>query len=233
LFKREHHLRIASILQNLNSDLLRDHKCYFGGGTAIVLKHNEYRESLDIDFIISDLGKYKNLRQRLTCTKGFNSILKAPNSVQTRREIRADQYGIRTFLDAGNYIEIKFEIVLEARVELGEPSKDDSICGITSLTRLDMATTKILANSDRWYDDSVFSRDAIDLAMLDLSGKELSEAISKASIAYGDSSARDLKQALTALRDRPGRLSQCMEMLKMGIPEALLWQKMRKILQQL
>jgi hypothetical protein len=33
------------VLQSLNAELLRTHRCYFGGGTAIVLRHGEYRES--------------------------------------------------------------------------------------------------------------------------------------------------------------------------------------------
>ncbi|MBM3349738.1 MAG: nucleotidyl transferase AbiEii/AbiGii toxin family protein, partial [Betaproteobacteria bacterium] len=32
------------------------HQCFFGGGTAITLRHGEYRESVDIDFLISDVG---------------------------------------------------------------------------------------------------------------------------------------------------------------------------------
>ena len=53
-FRRKHHQIIADILQQLNGDLLRDHHCYFGGGTAIALLQNEYRESVDIDRILKD-----------------------------------------------------------------------------------------------------------------------------------------------------------------------------------
>lgn len=37
MFERAHHQRIAQILSLLDSDLLRAHRCYFGGGTAIAL----------------------------------------------------------------------------------------------------------------------------------------------------------------------------------------------------
>ena len=62
--------------------------------------------------------------------------------------------------------EIKFEIVLEARIELELPGPEDRIEDVATLTPLDMAASKLLANSDRWADDSVFSRDIIDLAMM-------------------------------------------------------------------
>jgi hypothetical protein len=44
---------------------------------------------------------------------------------------------------------IKFEIVREARIELQTPTKPDQICGISTLTVLDLTTSKLLANADR------------------------------------------------------------------------------------
>ncbi len=64
MFKRPHHQRIALVLESMNSTLLREHKCLFGGGTAIALRYQEYRESVDIEFLVSDLPSYRNLRQR-------------------------------------------------------------------------------------------------------------------------------------------------------------------------
>ena len=40
--------------------------------------------------------------------------------------------------------------------------------GVSTPTRLDMATSKLLANSAALADDGVFSRDVIDLAMMGL-----------------------------------------------------------------
>ena len=48
MFTREHHQRIALALESMNDALLWEHNCYFGGGTAIALRHGEYRESVDI-----------------------------------------------------------------------------------------------------------------------------------------------------------------------------------------
>ena len=83
--------------------------------------------------------------------------------------------------------QLKLEIVFEARIVLAEPGPDDRVCGVAALTPLDMAATKLLANSDRWADDAVHSRDLIDLAMMEPPKKLLAEAIGKARGAYGES----------------------------------------------
>jgi hypothetical protein len=205
------------------------HHCFFGGGTAIALSHGEYRESVDVDFMISDKAGFRDLRQMLTGGKGISSITHGGLSLSLSREIRADQYGIRTMLSVGD-VDIKFEIVLEGRITFEAPGAGNRICGVATLTQLDMAATKLLANSDRWSDDSVFSRDVIDLAMLDLSSHVRREAIAKASAAYGESISRDLKKAVERLSKRRGRLDECMTALKMGsTPEAVLWSKIRDL----
>ncbi|MCM2277898.1 MAG: nucleotidyl transferase AbiEii/AbiGii toxin family protein [Oligoflexia bacterium] len=126
--------------------------------------------------------------------------------------------------------QIKFEIVLEARIELERPGPKDRICGVVTLAALDMAAIKLLANSDRWSDDSVFSRDLIDLAMLEPSRPLLTRAIAKAAAAYGESIERDLGRAVQRLGERPGRLDECMAALNInGLPKALLWIRIRRL----
>lgn len=227
MFKREHHIRIATILQALDSQVLDANKCLFGGGTAIVLSHDEYRESMDVDFLVSDLAGYRALRLLLTGGKGAQALARNGMELTQVQDIRADQYGIRTLLKAADS-EIKFEIVYEARIQLEE--SHDRICGVSILTTLDMATSKLLANSDRWSDDGVFSRDLIDLAMLELSRAELNRAIDKAAEVYGQSVKRDLTKAIDALASRKGRLETCMTALKVdAIPKALLWKRIRDL----
>ena len=86
-----------------------------------------------------------------------------------------------------------------------------------------MAATKLLANSDRWGDDAVMSRDLIDLAMMEPDPELLRGAMAKAAAAYGKSIAADLDKAIEALRTRPHRLDRCMEALQMTtVPKALL-----------
>ena len=65
MYERPHHQRIARVLESLDGSLLREHGCWFGGGTAISLRLGEFRESLDIDFLVSDSAGYRELRERL------------------------------------------------------------------------------------------------------------------------------------------------------------------------
>ena len=76
MFKRAHHQRIAEVLSGLDGALLKHNRCLFGGGTAIALLHGEYRESVDIDFLVSDLPSYRNLRQLLTAEGGVATIVR-------------------------------------------------------------------------------------------------------------------------------------------------------------
>lgn len=229
MFKRVHHLRIASILADLDSDLLNRTGCYFGGGTAIVLLRDEFRESLDIDFMVSNLEGYRLLRSHLTSSKGLASILLPRSNLQAVREIRADQYGIRTFVQIAES-QIKFEIVFEGRIQFDCPGSDDQICGVTRLTVSDLVASKILANSDRWADDSVFNRDLIDLALLNPAKDQLMRGLDKAYLAYGESALRDLRKAIEKLNTRPLRLNECMASLKIDqFPPVLVWNHIRSL----
>ena len=229
MFKRPHHQRIAHLLHALDGTVLRSHTCLFGGGTAIALKFGEYRESVDMDFMVSEITHYRTLRQMLTGTDGVQPLFqKALSPVKQLREVRADQYGIRTLLTVDEQ-PIKFEIILEARIKLMPCKIEDDVCGVPSLSMLDMATCKLLANSDRWNDDSVFSRDVIDLAMMKPSHQLLKEAIEKAQGAYGDAIQNDLKKAITRLKTRESWLDRCMTAMSMTAPKALIWQNLKNI----
>ena len=228
-FERPHHQRIAHVLQALNGDTLRQHGCLFGGGTCIALRHGEYRESVDIDFLVSDAAGYRELRQLLTGPHGLAAITHAhAQPLEALREIRADQYGIRTQVQMDGQ-PIKLEIVREARIALEPPVADDTVCGVSTLTRLDLAASKLLANSDRQADDGVFSRDVIDLAMMGLPLPALRAALAKAAEAYGPSVARDLGKASDRLQTRTGWLERCMQAMAMQMPKAVLWQKVRAL----
>ena len=233
MFEREHHRRVASVLQALDARRLHAHQCLFGGGTALALRYGEYRESVDIDFLVSHREGYRALRQLLSGRAGVQAICRAdvdpaPVFSQTR-EVRADQYGIRTMLRVAD-VEIKFEIVLEARITLDAPGAGDLLCGVATLTPLDAATSKLLANSDRWRDDAVLSRDLIDLAMMAPPKALLCQAIAKAQGAYGASIEADLRKAIQDLRERPHRLDHCMQAMRMTtVPKALLWKRIKAL----
>jgi hypothetical protein len=229
LFERPHHRRIATILLALDGDLLAAQGCLFAGGTAIVLRHGEYRESVDIDFLVSRPEGYRTLRLWLLGPLGLGSITRPGVSLPRWDPIRADQYGLRTALHI-EQMPVKFEIVRESRIDLESPAEADVVCGVRTLTMLDMVTSKLLANSDRWADSGVMSRDLIDLAMMRPGRRLMQRAVMKARTAYGDSVEADLKKAIALLRDNPGRLERCMNAMGMTtVAPALLWSRIKAL----
>ncbi len=228
MFERDHHRRIAIVLAALDGPRLLEHRCLFGGGTAIALRHGEFRESVDIDFIVSDEQGWRDLRAALTGPDKLAPIWRATHAALPTSEIRADTYGIRTRIDAGG-VTVRFEIVREARIDIDAPESDDVVCGVAALTRHDMIATKLMANVDRWADDGAFSRDLIDLAMMQPAGARLERGLDKARAAYGDAVRRNLASAVGSLRGRPGRLDRCMQAMKMRLPKAVLWDRIRKL----
>lgn len=228
MFTRLHHQRIAKVLESLDADLLKRHNCLFAGGTAIALRYGEYRESVDIDFLVSDLSSYRYLRN-LVREQGLQALMKSTAAGQLQTlDIRSDQYGIRTKV----FVEgkpIKFQMVLEGRIGLAKPGKKDSILGVATLTKLDMATSKLLANSDRGLDMGMHCRDVIDLAMLNLSKPEFAEATTKAEVAYGEAILKDLAKVMGMLGEANGLLERCVKAMDVSVPRALLWQNISKV----
>ncbi|OYY19486.1 MAG: hypothetical protein B7Y05_00640 [Polynucleobacter sp. 24-46-87] len=228
MFKREHHQKIFEVLQRLDAQALKDHACYFGGGTAIALMNGEYRESVDIDFLVSDLIGYRALRELLTGPEGIAAITKSGRELVLARDIRTDQYGIRAMLRVGE-VNIKFEIISEGRIAFDAPKDKDCVGDIATLSRVDLVASKLLANADRWSDDSVFSRDVIDLAMMKVHKKELHQATEKARAAYGDSVLISLKKAIDRLLTKEGLLDGCITAMRISVPRAVLWQNLENL----
>ena len=228
MFTRLHHQRIAKVLESLDTDLLKRHNCLFAGGTAIALGYGEYRESVDIDFLVSDLASYRYLRNSVR-EQGLQALMKGTDASQLQTsDIRSDQYGIRTKV----FVEgkpIKFEIVLEGRISLAKPGPKDSILGVATLMKIDMAVSKLLANSDRGLDMGMHCRDVLDLAMLNLSKSEFAEATTKSEAAYGEAILKDLAKVIDMLGEPNGLLERCMEAMDVSVPRALLWQNISKV----
>lgn len=215
MYSRPHHQRIERILESLDPDLLLRNQCLFGGGTAIVLTHGEYRESVDVDLIVSSRDGYRELRS-LVNAQGVEALMKRP--LPLRREARIDQYGIRCAFDVDSTA-IKFEIVFEGRLELQDPFPEDRVNGVWALTMRDKVATQLMANSDRWSDDAVWSRDIIDLAVL-AEGQAVDPAGVEAAVAaYGSSVLVDFEKARTHLLEREGWLRKCMERMQMTMAE--------------
>jgi hypothetical protein len=228
MFSRPHHQRIAKVLESLDGDLLKQHNCLFAGGTAIALHYGGYRESIDIDFLVSDLASYRYLRNSVR-EQGLQALMRSTDSSQLQTsDIRSDQYGIRTKV----FVEgkpIKFEIVLEGRIGLAKPGQKDRILGVATLAKLDMAASKLLANSDRGLDMGVHCRDVIDLAMLNLSKTEFAEATTKSKAAYGEAILKDLSKVIDRLGEPNGLLERCMKAMDVSVSRALLWQNISKV----
>ncbi|MFC5513676.1 nucleotidyl transferase AbiEii/AbiGii toxin family protein [Massilia jejuensis] len=210
MFERDHHNRIQTLLSALDTDFLAQNKCFFGGGTAIVLALNEYRESVDIDFLCASQEGYRELRNTIH-DSSLGAIFSRP--VELARDVRADRYGIRTFLRVDG-VPVKFEIVSEGRIEIG--GEMNPVTGVPTLTRADMYAEKLLANADRYRDKAVASRDIIDLAMMiGHWGEVPTAAWDKVRQAYGASADRAFQGAIEMISDR-AYLGQCLAKMHMA-----------------
>lgn len=209
----------------LDARLLAEHNCWFGGDTAIVLANGEFRESVDIDFLVSDQQSYRALRQ-LVRGDGLDAL--ATRALELGRTPSVDGYGIRaSLLVAG--VAIKFEIIQEGRIDLDTPAREDEICGVRALTRTDQVACKLLANDDRWADTSTFSRDLIDLAMMKPDIATLRAGARKAVDAYGKTVGESLDAAIAYFQERPQRLDECMRALRIDVARAVVWQSIREL----
>jgi hypothetical protein len=211
-FRRQHHNDILHALHSLNGSFLIEAECYFGGGTAIVLNLDEYRESVDIDFLCASQEGYRKLRQALWGRSDLAGLLLPEAELRTLRDIRTDQYGIRTLLGVGD-ASIKFEIIREARIHLS--GKMDDRFGVPVLTKDCMYAEKLLANADRWADKAVLNRDIIDLTMMiSRWGPIPDSAWEIAEAAYGANVHKAYAGAILRIRD-PNWLRKCMSDMAM------------------
>ena len=181
------------------------------GGTAIVMKLDEYRTLLDVDFLCSSQDGYRALRQAVT-SKGSGGIFARP--VKQLRDFRCDQYGLRAALEFEGQ-PVKFEIVRAGRIDVSGAYAAALGCPLLSLD--DQFAETMLANSDRGKDSSACYRDALDLGMLALryGGAIPTQALAKAEAAYGTSIRRDAEWVVNHLAERPAELERAAGILKM------------------
>src|SRR5512140_1278125 len=205
-FTRAAHQLVLEILRKFDCSFLAEARCYFGGGTRIVLELGEYRESRDIDFLCSSRDGYRLLRE----TVNGNSLGKIlSGGISLARDVRSDQYGIRTFIET-NQLKLKFEIIREARIDL--EANDIVKLPVMCLTRKHCFAEKFLANADRGLDASTLSRDIVDLAFM-IQGWSKTDAdagLAIAEAAYGDSVLRSLAAVAKAMGDKVYR-NRCIE----------------------
>ena len=214
-YLRPRHEIIMGLLHLMDKEMLSDNRCWFGGGTAIVLKLGEYRESLDVDFLCADVEGYRALRN-MAVGNGVAAFF--PDSVTPLREMRTDQYGIRTALRYRGQV-IKFEIVREARIALAGGLDDE--LDFPTLCVEDLFAEKLLANADRCQDRAVAYRDALDLGMLIGRYESIPEiALGKAAEAYGIDIHRKLEWVVARLWDE-SELRSAADSLRMEYSSAV------------
>ena len=216
-FKRSAHRQVLVVLSGLDRAFLENAKCWFGGGTRIVLELSEYRESKHIDFLSSDRDGYRQLREVVTATS-LGGILQPGLSLA--REVRADQYGIRTFIETEG-VSVKFEVVREARIDV--EGEDVPGIPVACLTRRYCFAEKFLANADRGLDASTLSRDLVDLAFM-IEGWSKGDAQAGmviAKSAYGDSIRRSLAAVISKVKEDRVYRNRCIDGLGITDRKAL------------
>jgi len=209
IFRRARHRVVVQALAAFDVDFLDRTQCYFGGGTRIVLELGEYRESEDIDFLCSSRDGYRALRSAVS-EQSLGPLLS--ETLPLAREVRADQYGIRTFLEVDGH-KLKCEVIREGRIEVAG-ARCDGI-PVPCLDRRSCFAEKWLANADRWNDAAVLSRDVVDLAFM-LEGWGAAEALAGGEIArqaYGDVVERAARSAAGKLLDDEGYRRTCVRQL--------------------
>ncbi len=222
MFERPEHRLVLEVLQSLRSDVLADCRFLFAGGTRIVLGLQEYRVSKDIDFLCSQAEGYAQLR--LATRQTSYAALFTPEGqarFQFPREIRVDQYGIRFPVAYGDD-HLRVELIREARIEL-DPGERPSWSPVDCLSVQDCYAEKLLANSDRWADRQVLSRDLIDLAALREQLGPIPEAAwRKTEAAYKSAPKADLVKALNAFAEDPTHRRRCFDGLSIvAVPRIL------------
>lgn len=208
-FIKPEHRTIAEALGLMDRDFLTSAQCWFGGGTAIVMKLGEYRRSLDLDFLCADANGYRELRTQAT-ERGVRAFF--PHPVEAIRDFQIDQYGLRTIVRL-NGQPIRFEVVREGRIDLRGHFDED--LGVPALVLADMFAEKLLANADRCQDRATAFRDAFDLGMLVKAyGQIPTDALHKAQVAYGPDVGRKIVWAVDKLQDK-SELRDATEALQM------------------
>lgn len=222
MFEREAHRRVVAVLRSLRTEVLAGCGFLFGGGTRIALDLDEFRESQDIDFLCSNASGYGDLRFQAT-SRSYAALFddNAREGLSFPREMRVDQYGIR-FPVLFEGATLKIELIREARIELSPGVRPDW-SPVACLAPEDCYAEKLLANSDRWADRQVLSRDLLDLAALRTSWGPIPEiAWSKSEAAYRSAPLDDLRKSLAALERDPEYRDRCLTGLAIDDPARLL-----------
>lgn len=210
MYNRPRHRAIDKVLKSFNNQALQEANCYFAGGTAITLSLNEYRESVDIDFLCSSNEGYRFLRNAIS-SNDLGELIAGP--IKYLREIRTERDKISTFVESEG-IPVKIEIVLEGRIDIQGKYSEDFMLPL--LSQDDLFAQKLLANADRGLDRHSKSRDIIDISAMIESWGDIPEASwNKAVNAYGNQIAHYFAKSVQLIHDRE-HMRDCINALDMS-----------------
>ncbi len=192
-----HHRLIMDALAQFNADFFTQQGICFGGGTRIALDLDEYRESVDIDFLCPNKDAYRVVREQIS-NVSLGALVR--HEFEYVREIRADRYAVRTFLKLGDAV-VKLEIVSCDEYRLVAESNADW-CPVPYLARESCFMTKLLANADRALSPPF--KDVFDLVAMYVAWGDIPPAAwQEAERQYGFVPRRALQQALADMLARP------------------------------
>jgi hypothetical protein len=178
-------------------------------------------------FMIAEDEKYRALRARVRMD-GPSVLFSSSSNIGLPQTFLSDQYGIRGWVEILG-TKIKLEIVSEGRIEFETPGPQDAIGSIQSLTESDLVAEKLLANSDRFLDSSVFARDLIDLAFIGHPNLRNSKGFKKAVAAYSQTIENDLTRSVDKFLGDLNWANRCLEALDVEAPRALVFKLVEKL----
>ena len=97
--KKIRHQAIYAALLHFDAQFLARHQILFGGGTRIALELNEYRESVDIDFLCPDKASFRAVRAAVTPDSLGQLVTR---EFVYLRQIRADRDAVRCMININN-----------------------------------------------------------------------------------------------------------------------------------
>ena len=98
---------IHKALLQFDKAFLLDNKVLFGGDTRIAMELDEFRESVDIDFVCPSIESYRAVRSAVSSFSFGNQVT---GELELIREIRADLYSVRTVIKVDD-TPIKLEVI--------------------------------------------------------------------------------------------------------------------------
>lgn len=211
---------IETILSYLNAELLIECGVYLGGGALVNLQSQErFRYSQDLDFLCNSDGFYRLRQQIADNTQNIFQV----NEVLSVSSARFDRYAIRFPVyvshDRTEKLAIKVEFVVEETLPI-DAAQFLPNSNIPCLNRTDLIAAKLLANYDRGLDESKFSRDLIDLAVIRTAGIFPQLSFEKATAAYrlNESITASLIKTITLFQEKSEYREKCYQQLQIDQP---------------